>query len=211
DQYLTNIAWEPDERHLVVVHLDRATQHLRMVRYDALSGEPVATLLEEHDDKYLEQQEPHRFLTSRPTWFIWQSQRAGWPHLYLYDIKKGLVRQLTRGEWVVKDILGMDPKESFVVVSGTAPIQRGNPVGATETHLYRVDLATGRTTRLTTEPGTHRGQLSSDGRTLVDSWSSITVPGRTELIDARTGQVLKRLVNSHDPMADVVHGEIELI
>jgi dipeptidyl-peptidase-4 len=211
DQYLTNIAWEPDERHLVVVHLDRATQHLRMVRYDALSGEPVATLLEEHDDKYLEPQEPARFLKTRPTWFIWQSQRDGWPHLYLYDIKKGLVRQLTRGEWVVKDILGMDPKESFVVVSGTAPIQRGNPVGATETHLYRVDLATGRTTRLTTEPGTHRGQLSSDGRTLVDSWSSITVPGRTELIDARTGQVLKRLVNSHDPMADVVHGEIELI
>lgn len=211
DQYLTNIAWEPDERHLVVVHLDRATENLRMVRYDALSGEPVATLLEEHDDKYLEPQEPARFLKTRPTQFIWQSQRDGWPHLYLYDVKKGLQRQLTRGDWVVKEVLGMDPQETFIVVAGTAPIQRGNPVGATETHLYRVDIATARATRLTTEPGTHRGLLSTDGRTLIDSWSSTAVPGRTELIDTRTGQVLKTLVNSHDPMANVMHGEIELL
>ncbi len=211
DQYLTNIAWEPDERHLVVVHLDRATQHLRMVRYDALSGEPVGTLLEEHDDKYLEPQEPARFLKTRPTQFLWQSQRDGWPHLYLYDVKQGLQRQLTRGEWVVKEVLGMDPKETFVVVVGTAPIQRGNPVGATETHLYRVDLATARATRLTTAPGTHRGELSTDGRTLIDTWSSTSVPGRTELIDTRSGQVMKTLVNSTDPMDKVVHGDIELL
>lgn len=211
DQYLTNIAWEPDERHIVVVHLDRATQHLRMVRYDALSGEPVGTILEEHDEKYLEPQQPARFLKTRPTQFVWQSQRDGWPHLYLYDLKKGLQRQLTRGEWVVKEVLGMDPKETFVVVAGTAPIQRGNPVGATETHLYRVDLATGRATRLTTEPGTHRGQLSTDGRNLIDTWSSTSVPGRTELIDTRSGQVVKALVRSADPMASVVHGDIELL
>lgn len=210
DQYLTNIAWEPDERHVIVVHLDRATENLRMVRYDALTGEPAGTLLEEHDDRYLEPQRPAQFLQSRPGQFIWQSPRDGWPHLYLYDVRKGLLRQLTRGDWVVTDVLGLDTKETFVVVEGTAPILPGEPTGATEKHLYRVELATGRTARLTRTAGTHHGAISSDGGMLLDQWSSTSVPGRTELIDTRTGQVMKVLLDAADPLAQVTKGSIEL-
>jgi dipeptidyl-peptidase-4 len=211
DQYLTNISWEHDERALHVVHLDRATQNLRMVRYDALTGEPLGTLLEEHDDKYLEPLHPARFLRTRPTQFIHWSQRDGWHHLYLYDVKKGLVRQLTKGAWEVKEILGMDPKESYVVVEGTAEVQAGRPTGALETHLYRVDLATGKTARLTTAAGSHHGQLSTNGQYLIDMWSSTSVPGRTEVIDVRSGQGMKTLVDSKDPLAGVTKGSIELL
>lgn len=211
DQYLTNIAWENDERALHVVHLDRATQNLRMVRYDAQTGEPLGTILEEHDDKYLEPVHPALFLRTKPTQFIHSSQRDGWPHLYLYDTKKGLVRQLTKGPWVVKEVVGLDPKESFAVVEGTAEIQPGRPTGALETHLYRVDLATGKTTRLTTAPGTHHGQLSTNGQHLIDVWSSTTKPSRTELIDVRSAQVTKTLVDAKDPLAGVTKGTIELL
>lgn len=211
DQYLTNISWEPDEQHLLVAHLDRATQHLRMVRYNAATGEPVATLFTEHDDRYVEPLQPARFLRTRPTQFIWRSNRDGWQHLYLYDLRKGLVRQLTKGAWEVKELIGMDPKESFAIVEGTAAIDPKDPRGAAETHLYRVDIATGKTTRLTAEPGTHHGQLSSDGAHLLDTWSSLSVPNRSVVRSTRDGAVMKTLVDAKDPFAGYAAGRIELL
>lgn len=211
DQYLTNIAWEPDEKHLTVVHLDRKTENLRMVRYDASTGEPTGTLLTEHSDKYLEPQNPALFLKKRSSQFLWQSPRDGWNHLYLYDVKGGLLKQLTRGKWVVKEVVGMDPKETFAIVSGTATVDPLAPASAMETHLYRVDLRSGRTIRLTNDSGTHSGELSSDGSYLIDTWSSTTVPNRSSIIETRKGSVLKTMVDAKDPTKGLGLGTIELL
>ena len=211
DQYLTNIGWEPDEKHLTVVHLDRKTENLRMVRYDVATGEPVGTLLTEHDDKYLEPQHPALFLKTRPSQFMWQSPRDGWDHLYLYDVKGGLVKQLTRGNWVVKEVIGMDPKEMFAIVSGTAMVDPLAPAGALETHLYRIDLRSGRTMRLTSDAGTHSGELSTDGSYLIDTWSSTTVPNRSSIIGTRNGDALKTMVDAKDPTKELGLGTIELL
>ena len=211
DQYLTNLSWSADGRFVHVVHLDRATEHLRLVRYDATTGNAVGTLLEERDPKYLEPQHPAQFLTTRPGQYLWWSQRDGWWHLYLYDVKRGLIRQLTAGNWVVKRLVGMDPKEQFLVVEGTAAIDKGRPHGATETQLYRVDLSNGKTMQLTRTPGTHRGQLSSDGLHVIDQWSSVGVAGRTEIIDARSGQVMKTLLEATEPLDAYTVGQVELL
>lgn len=211
DQYLTNIAWEPGEEFLQVVHLDRKTENLRVVRYNARTGEAVGTLIEEHSDKFLEPRHPARFLKTRPSEYLWWSERDGFMHLYLYDLKKGLVRQLTKGPWVVGDIVGMDPKESAMIVEGTASIQPGRPSGALETHLYRVELGSGKTTRLTSEAGTHHGSLSTDGAYLIDTYASTSVPNRTVIRDTKSGQVLKTLVDASDPLRDVATGTIELL
>lgn len=211
DDYLTNISWDPTEKFVLVIHLDRATDHLRVVQYDASTGEPVKTLIEEDDKKWLEPLEPLTFLKHAPTQFIYWSQQDGYRHLYLYDTGKGLVRPLTTGNWVVKRLIGLDARESAVYVEGTGMIDAKDPKGAMDTHLYRVDLATGRTTQLTLTPGTHHGQLSTSGRYLLDTWSSLTVPGRTEVIDATKGQAMKVLLNSRDPLAGYNVGSIELV
>ncbi len=211
DQYLTNISWDPTGTIVHVVHLDRATENLKVVAYDAITGNAIGTLIEEHDDKYLEPQHPIEFIGGKGDKFIWRSQRDGWPHLYLYDRKGKLIRQLTKGNWVVKDVLGSDPKGEFVIVSGSLPIDGNDPKGALETHLYRVSIPSGKAVRLTTDPGTHHGQLSSDGRYLIDMWSSISIPGRTQIMDARSGQVIKMLLDAKDPLADHAIGTIELL
>lgn len=209
DDYLTNISWDPTGKYVFILHLNRATDKLRVVRYDASTGEPVNTVLEEEDKKWLEPQHTLTFLKRSPSQFIHWSQQDGYMHLYLYDVNKGLVRQLTKGAWVVKNIIGMDEKETVVFVEGTDVIDPKMPHGAMDTHIYRVDLASGKTTKLTREAGTHSGQLGGGGRYLIDTWSSLSVPGRTEIIDATKGTVLKMLVNSEDPMAGTAVGTIE--
>lgn len=211
DQYLTNISWSADDRYIHVVHLDRKTENLRLVRYDASNGAVVTELHGEHDDRYLEPQHPATFLKSRPSEYLWWSEADGWPHLYLHSPRKGGIKQLTEGNWAVKEVLDMDPQERFMVVSGTAEIDPKNPSGATETQLYRVDLPSGKTTRLTQEAGTHRGQLSSSGRYLLDQWSSSTVPGRIVVRDTRSGAIVNTIVDSPDPLKDHRVGTIELL
>lgn len=210
DQYLTNLAWSPDQRSLFVVHLNRATDHLRVVQYDAATGRAVKDVLEERDPKWLEPMHPMRFLKSDPDKFIWWSQRDGYPHLYLYSLSKGLVRPLTKGNWVVKRVVGLDEQERHLTVEGTAPIDPQDPRGATETHVYRIDLRAGKSLLLTTEPGTHNAQLSTNGRLLLDSWSSLQVPGRVEVRDGATGKVLRTLLESPDPLASYAVGTIDL-
>ena len=155
DDYLTNISWDPSGKYVFIIHLNRATDHLRVIQYDASNGALVKTLVEEQDKKWLEPQLALTFLKKSPNQFIYWSQQDGHWHLYLYDINKGLVRQLTKGSWVVKNIIGLGEKEADVFVEGTDQIDPKDPKGAMETHIYRVNLAKGTTTKLTREPGTH--------------------------------------------------------
>lgn len=70
----------------------------------------MATLFEETHPKYVEPQQPIVFLPWDATKFIYQSQRDGFNHLYLYDTTGKLIRQLTEGKWLVSDILGFNEK-----------------------------------------------------------------------------------------------------
>ena len=136
DDYLTNISWDPSGKYVFIIHLNRATDHLRVIQYDASNGALVKTLVEEQDKKWLEPQHALTFLKKSPNQFIYWSQQDGHWHLYLYDINKGLVRQLTKGSWVVKNIIGLGEKEADVFVEGTdptAPTTGANPPSARTT------------------------------------------------------------------------------
>lgn len=211
DDYLTNICWDPSGTNVHITHLDRGTNKLRVVAYDAASGDAVKTLLNEEDPKWLEPQHPQTFLKKSPAQFIHWSQQDGYWHLYLHHKDKGLLRQLTKGPWVVKKLIGLDEKEAFLFVEGTGVLDAKNPTGALETHLYRVELATGRTTQLTRAAGTHSGELSHDGKYLIDTWSSITVPERVDVLDAANGSVMKTLVQGENPLKGVTVGTIEFM
>lgn len=211
DQYLTNISWSADSKFIHIILLNRATNHFNVVRYDAATGKTVANLFDEHNDKWLEPEHPLTFLQNTPGRFMHWSQRDGWWHLYLYDVQAGMIRQLTSGKRVMKRIVGMDRGEQYLYVEGTATIDPQNPRGAMETHLYRVEIASGDMQQLTKEAGTHRGQLNETGMYLIDQWSSLTVPGRTEILEAATGRVVKTLLTSDDPMKSITRGDIEFV
>ena len=108
DRYFTNIAWSPDGKTIYMFELNRDQNDCRLNSYDATTGNRIAELYRETNEKYVEPLHPILFLPWDSNKFILQSQRDGYNHLYLYDKEGKLIKQLTNGQWVVQDVLGFN-------------------------------------------------------------------------------------------------------
>ena len=198
DRYFTNIAWSPDAKTLYMFELNRAQNDCRLVSYDAATGNRLAELDRETSPKYVEPLHPILFLPWDDTKFILQSQRDGYNHLYLYNIKGECLSQLTRGEWVVMDVLGFNTKLKSIVIAS-------NETSLLQRNLYALSVADGRRIPLDNGRGVHRGTLSATGACLYDKFSEPDVPRCIDLIKLNSLQrspLTTRLLDAPDPWAD---------
>ncbi len=156
DQFLTSVTWDPSEKYIYIGILNREQNHLRLNKYDALTGEFVYNLFEEKNDKYVEPENPLFFLNTTSSQFLWFSERDGYQHLYLYNISGHMVKQLTSGNWVVTELIGIDEDDKFVYFLGT----KESPL---EQNIYSVEIRTGNITHISKDHGTHIGLLSHSG------------------------------------------------
>ncbi|MBL7923273.1 MAG: DPP IV N-terminal domain-containing protein [Bacteroidia bacterium] len=202
EQYLTNIAWSPDEKYIYIAVLNREQNHMNLNQYDASNGAFIKTLFEEHDNKYTEPLHPPVFVSGNATQFIWQSRRDGWNHLYLYEHTGKLIRQLTKGEWEVSGFDGFDAKgkKAFFHATGNTGINRD---------FYSVELASGKVTRLTREDGVHGCIASADKTLFIDTYSSPLTPRVIQVLDAG-GKVLNVLLKAENPLKEYAIGSTRL-
>lgn len=203
DQYLTAITWSPDSKTIFVGILNREQNHMKLNQYDASTGNFVKTIFEETDSKYVEPQHALSFLPKSNKDFLWQSQRSGFNHLYLYNTEKGLIKQLTKGDWLVTDILGFNAKRKEVYFSST----KETPL---EKHLYRVNWNSGKIQRLDRAAGNHSGVLTEDGNYLYDVYSNAATPRTIELINTQTLKV-KNILTAENPLKNYDRPEIKNI
>ena len=192
DRYFSNISWSPDGNVIYMMEGNRDQNEVDLVAYDAVTGNRLTALYHEEHPKYVEPQHPITFLPWDKEQFILWSERDGYNHLYLYDTAGRLVKQLTRGNWVVMDLLGFDTERKAVLISANAesPIQQ---------NLYRVDVATGAMTRIDEGgKGWHSGRLSATGRYLIDSYQEPDVPRNIAIVDTRNGKQV-RYFTAPDP------------
>lgn len=198
ERYLTNPAWSPDSKTIYIQVMNREQKELNLNAYDAITGEYMATLLTEKNDKFLEPNKPIVFLDDDR--FIYTTDnRDGYYNLYLYSLKK---KQLTRLTHVDADVeyLAHDSKYVYYYSAEVSPAER---------HLYRVNIATGKITRLTYAEGWHTCQLSSDKRYFSDNYSSLNVP-RVVAVGSTDGRFYREVFRADDPSSDYNYAPIEL-
>ena len=201
EQYLTVVTWNPDSKSIFVGVLNRDQNDLKMNQYNASTGDFMKMLFEERSDKYVEPQQPLLFFPNSTTDFIWQSQRTGYNHLFHYNIDKGLVAQLTKGDWLVTDVLGFNEKkkEIFYVSTQKSPLER---------HIYKVDWTNFKTQRVDQGAGMHTGILSKDGNHLYDSYSNATTPRSANIINTNTLKS-KNILSSENTLKNYQRPEIK--
>lgn len=193
DKYLTCVTWSPDERYIYIATLNRGQDNLRLNKYDVASGEKISTLFEESDEKYVQPLHPLYFLPGSNSQFIWMSQRDGFMHLYLYNSEGRLLRQLTKGSWVVNELLGFNKErnEVFFTASKESPMEK---------NTYAVNWLTGQIRRVDRETGFHTVMASSDGDYLYDVYSSAEVPKNT-VLRSTDGKWSKTLLSAENTLS----------
>ena len=196
--YFTNISWSPDSKTIYLQELNRDQNDCRLVSYDATTGQRLQELCRETSDKYVEPLNPIQFLPWDSTLFIMQSQRDGYNHIYLYNTRGEMVRQLTSGPWVVMQVLGFNEKSKSIIIASNEqnPLQR---------NLYSVNVRNGRRTRLDNGEGVHRAVLSTSGQLLYDKWQTPTTPNSIDVvrIASQKAQSTSLLV-APDPWSDFI-------
>ena len=191
DRYFTNIAWNPDGDIVYMMELNRDQNDCRLVSYDAATGRRIAELYRETHDKYVEPQTPIVFLPWDKNSFVMQSQKDGYNHLYLFTDGKQ-VKQLTRGNWVVMDMLGFDEKghNIFFTANAENPIQK---------NVYRVNVDGGTMARVDEGGrGWHDAALSASGKWLIDSYQEPDVPRNIAIVNTTDGKAV-RYFTAPDP------------
>ncbi len=180
DRYFTNPAWSPDGTKIYLFELNRDQNDCRLVAYDAATGERIAELYRETDDKYVEPLHPIEFLPWDASKFVMQSQKDGYNHLYLFDTNGNELRQLTSGQWVVMELLGFNKAARQVLIASNelSPIQQ---------NLFAVDMKTGKRTCVDEGgKGWHWGYLSPEGNYLLDNYSEPATPRNIALAATAT-------------------------
>ena len=220
DRYFTNIAWAPDEQSIYLIELNRDQNHAKLCRYNASNGQLAATLYEEEHPKYVEPMNPIVFLPWDDSKFIYQSQRDGYNHLYLFDTKSATdpktetntfgskyrqcvaVKQLTKGNWQVQGILGFNARKKEVVFSAINGLKSGyNAVNVNSGEMKRPFEAC-------TE-STHSGMLNASGTYLIDVSSAKDQPRNIDIVDTKNFQPTASLLKAKSPFEGFVMPTVE--
>jgi len=191
EMYLTNVTFSPDGKIVYIAKLNRLQNHMWLESYNALSGEKLGVLFETTSPKYVEPQHPVYFVPNHADKFLWLSQRDGFMHIYLYNKEGKLLKQLTKGSWLVKSIEGFNAKGDEVYIYAT----KDSPI---ENNLYSVNINNGKISRITTIGGTHNVACNSNGTLFIDNYSNLTTPFVSQLIDNK-GKTLSTLHKSDNP------------
>ena len=123
----------------------------------------------EHDDAWV-----HWFTDNslgfvpdaRAVWFL--SEHTGWLHLYTVPFDGGEPRALTSGKFEVEDVRVSGDRKHFDLTTSKESLF--------EHHLYRMPVAGGAMTKLTSTVGWHEAIASPDGATFADVHSYTNKP-----------------------------------
>lgn len=201
DHYLTSVTWSPDEKYIYIAILSREQNHLLLNKYNAKTGEKEKTLFEETDPKYVHPTHPLAFVPGNHDEFIWWSERDGYQHLYRYNTDGKLIRQLTKGAWVVNEISGFNQADNKIIITAS----KESPL---EKHIYSVDIDNGKMERIDKGAGMHTATASEDGKYVLDVYSGAGIPKNT-YVRATDGSSSTELLKSPDPLADYDRPEIK--
>jgi dipeptidyl-peptidase-4 len=166
------------------------------------NGRAHSNAFEERHPKYVEPQHPIVFLPWNSNEFIYQSQKDGFNHLYLYNRQGKQLKQLTSGKWLVKELIGFDEKNKYVFFTSTelSPLQE---------NIYRLDVKSGKRILIGNKEGVHAAILSRSGKYLIDRYSSTSVPRSINLIDIKTNKSIN-LLTAANPFEGFVMPTIEV-
>lgn len=190
--------WSEDSSTVWFIREDRGAKGLHLHAADARTGLTRTVIDEPETGRATTMVQLNPFFYAEPLVrvinggkeAIWFSERDGWSHFYLYDTATGRLKaQITRGEWVVREILGVDEKARVLYFGASGREPGRDPYYV---HLYRVNLDGTNLSLLSPEEAEHEAVMDPSRQYLIDTYSTVDRAPVMVLRDA-TGRVVREL------------------
>lgn len=145
-------------------------------------------LLVESSDTYVEFSSNLTFLKDGS--FLWQSDRSGFNHIYLFDANGKLKSQLTKGDYPVTSFYGYDEKTNTIFYSAAKemPFQQ---------EVYKLNLTDKKPIKLSEKAGTNSAVFNGDNTSFLLSHSTRNTPPSYAIYNV-SGEKLKILEDNQD-------------
>ncbi|SFF42466.1 S9 family peptidase [Sunxiuqinia elliptica] len=176
DIYIPRLKWTADANDLAVFRLNRRQNKIDVLFANPHTGDS-RLFFTEKNDRYIGEDflDDFIFLPDND-YFVVNSERDGFSHLYLYDRQGFEVRQLTQGEYDVTDFYGFDSKKKifYYQAAKKSPMQR---------EVYYVSLDKKKQGTLSPKEGTNKAVFSSGFQYFINEYTSLDTPKTFSLYD----------------------------
>lgn len=184
---IDHLRWDNDSRRFTFLYNQRGHQALRVIAVDAESGS-ASTVIDEASPTFIEYNAKLFYRPIDQTGeILWMSERDGWNHLYRYDPASTELKQITRGQWVVRRVEHVDAEKRQIWFYAGGVRSEQDPYYL---HLCRINFDGEAFTVLTQADGTHEIEFSPDRRYFLDRWSRVDQPPIVELRRSDDGGLL---------------------
>lgn len=181
DIYLARVGWAQDGKTLYVQRQSRDQKRLDLLSVNPATG-ASKIILTETAKTWINLHNAFRPLSDGS--FLWWSERSG--HGHLYRVRDGKWTALTKGDWQVRGLVGVDEKRGTIIFTGN----RETPL---EQHVYAASLdGKGDAKRLSEAGWWHSAVMDRAGSRLIISRSNTDQPMQIYLAD-RDGKHLRWL------------------
>jgi len=125
-------------------------------------------------------------------------------HIYRYDMNGNLVKQITNGDWTVKNIEEIDEKKEVIYFTARKE-------NSTRYDLYSIKMNGTNLQRLTFGDYTHTVNVSSTCAYFITAYSNVNTPTKIALVDNK-GKVIREIADSKgDEFNNYKLAKIELL
>ncbi len=183
DQYVPRIKWTNNPKELCIYRLNRLQNKLDLILGNAQDAS-TSIIYSEENKYYVDINDNLEFLPDGQS-FLFTSERDGYVHLYNWNWKKQQLKELTKGNYDIDNIIGVDKKRKLVYYTAAvnSPMER---------KLYAIDWNGRKVKLLTPEDGTHRITTIAGYNYFLDQHSSLNEPPIYYLRDAK-GEIVSTL------------------
>lgn len=187
DQYIPRIKWTKDPNTLCVFRMNRHQNKLEYLFADAKTGDTKVILTEENK-YYININDDLNFLKNGKQ-FIHTSELDGFNHLYLYDMSGKLIRQITKGNWEITKLYGINEQTGTIYYQSTenSPLQRD---------VYAININGKDKRKLSHKPGTNNATFSADFSFYILNHTRAKSPAYITLNDKK-GEIVRTLEDNN--------------
>ncbi len=184
--------WQNENTELYFSQFKRGYQSIDLFRANAQNGE-VTTILTDSSKTMIETQTTDCKWTEDESQFFWLSERDGWNHIYRYDKDGNLLNQVTKGNFVVRNIEKINDEKQLIYFTASGLRKEIDPYYR---NLYVTDFEGKVLTVLTKDSTDHQVWVPENGNYFVDSYSKVNQPTDHVVRSLEDGSIIYRLASA---------------